>query len=195
MMPLYLGWFFSSARNAMRALLNILNQTWKWSGYKEKTNKEDHGWLQYFWDWSQIGSQSGNVFTSQYMNVDWDCISQTWWAGIGARIRRFGMLNHKETGCHVALFSDDAYTTSWGIIRNDGVIMPPKYVRWGFWAVCDDTWEIHSAALFEVNVRAAQDCGFGFCNCQSNNVTYGRCGRNLTSIFATISMSCWLNLK
>ena len=55
--------FFSSARNAMRALLNILNQTWKWSGYKEKTNKEDHGWLQYFWDWSQIGSQSGNVFT------------------------------------------------------------------------------------------------------------------------------------
>ena len=44
-----------------------------------------------------------------------------------------------------------------------GVIMPPKYVRWGFWAVCDDTWEIHSAALFEVNVRAAQDCGFGFC--------------------------------
>lgn len=44
--------------------------------------------------------------------------------------------------------------------------MSPKYVWGRFGAVGYDASEVHRASLFEVNVRAAQNCGFGFWNIQ-----------------------------
>ena len=40
------------------------------------------------------------------------------------------------------------------------IVMSPKYVRRWFWAICDNTGEVHGAALFEVNIRAAQNGRF-----------------------------------
>ena len=43
------------------------------------------------------------------------------------------------------------------------IIMSPEYVRRRLRAICNDASEVHGTPLFEVNVWAAQDCGFGLC--------------------------------
>ena len=58
------------------------------------------------------------IFTSQNVNIDWNSFAQAWRTGIGARICGFGMLNHKETGCHITFLGDNADTTTWGIVGN-----------------------------------------------------------------------------
>lgn len=43
------------------------------------------------------------------------------------------------------------------------IVMPPEDVRGRLWAVGDDACQVHGAALFQVDVRPANDCCTRLC--------------------------------
>ena len=73
------------------------------------------------------------VVTSQNMNIYRNCVSQTWRTRVSARISGFGMLNHKEAGCHITFLGDNADTTTWGIVGNYLQKNTLGYVDWGIY--------------------------------------------------------------